>query len=104
MNAFEPIMVANLFQSIDIIKRAMRILADRCVAGITPNLESCQKHLDSTVTLVTLLNPQLGYEVAAELAMEALTTNRTIRELVLERGLISSEANDTLVKASASLD
>lgn len=97
-------MVANLFQSIDIIKRAMRILADRCVAGITPNPESCQRHLDSTITLVTLLNPQLGYEVAAELAMEALTTNRSIRELVLERGLMSSEAYDALVKASASLD
>jgi aspartate ammonia-lyase len=104
LNAFEPIMVANLFQSIDIIKRAMRILADRCVAGITPNIESCQKHLDATITLVTLLNPQLGYEVAAELAMEALTTNRTIRELVLERGLISSEAYDALVKASASIE
>ena len=104
LNAFEPIMVANLFQSIDIIKRAMRILADRCVAGITPNPESCQRHLDSTITLVTLLNPQLGYEVAAELAMEALTTNRSIRELVLERGLMSSEAYDALVKASASLD
>ena len=104
LNAFEPIMVANLFQSIDIIKRAMRILADRCVAGITPNPESCQKNLDATITLVTLLNPQLGYEVASELAMEALIHNRNIRELVLERGLMSSEAYDALVKASASLD
>ena len=104
LNAFEPIMVANLFQSIDIIKRAMRILADRCVAGITPNTESCQKNLDATITLVTLLNPQLGYEVASELAMEALTPNRSIRELVLERGLMSSEAYDALVKASASLE
>ena len=40
MNAFEPVMVANLFQSIDIMKRAMRILSDRCIAGITPNIGS----------------------------------------------------------------
>lgn len=103
LNAFEPIMVANLFQSIDIIKRAMRILADRCVAGITPNLEHCQKNLDATITLVTLLNPQLGYELSAELAMEALTANRTIRELVLERNLMTSEAFDALVMDSAAL-
>ncbi|MHB1053905.1 MAG: lyase family protein [Thiobacillus sp.] len=104
LNAFEPIMVANLFQSIDIIKRAMRILADRCVKGITPNTEHCQKNLDAASTLVTLLNPQLGYEVAAELAMEALAGQRSIRELVLERDLMSSEAYGALVKASASLD
>lgn len=65
---------------------------------------NCQKHLDATITLVTLLNPRLGYEVASELAMEALATNRTIRELVLERDLMSSDAYDALVKASASTD
>lgn len=94
----------DIFQLIDIIKRAMRILADRCVKGITPNTEHCQKNLDAAITLVTLLNPQLGYEVAAELAMEALAGQRSIRELVLERDLMSSEAYDALVKASASLD
>lgn len=104
LNAFEPIMVSNLFQSIDIMKRAMRILADRCVAGITPNIDHCQKNLDASITLVTLLNPQLGYEVSAELAMEALTSNRTIRELILERGLMTSDAFDALVKESAALD
>jgi len=104
LNAFEPIMVANLFQSIDIMKRAMRILADRCIAGITPNIENCQKNLDASITLITLLNPQLGYEVASDLAMEALASNRTIRELVLERNLMTSEAYDALVKASASIE
>lgn len=81
-----------------------RFIIALAMVKITPNPESCQRHLDSTITLVTLLNPQLGYEVAAELAMEALTTNCSIRELVLERGLMSSEAYDALVKASASLD
>ena len=84
-------MVANLFQSIEIMKRAMRILADRCITGITPNTAHCQKNLDAAITLVTLLNPQLGYEVLAELAMEALASDRTIRELVLERGLMPSD-------------
>jgi len=51
-----------------------------------------------------LLNPQLGYELSSELAVEALATNRTIRELVLERNLMTSEAYDVLVKESAALD
>ena len=104
LNAFEPIMVANLFQSIDIMKRAMRILAERCVAGITPNAAYCQKNLDASITLVTLLNPQLGYEMSAELALEALRADRSVRELVLERNLLSEAEFDALVKASTSLE
>lgn len=68
--------------------------ANEVIASITPN----------TATLVTLLNPQLAYEVSAELAMEALASDRTIRELVIERGLMPSDAYDALVKASASID
>ena len=104
LNAFEPVMVANLFQSIDIMKRAMRILGDRCVSGITPNIEHCQKNLEKSITLVTLLNPQLGYEISSEIAVEALTSKRTIRELILERNLMSSEDYDALIKESTELD
>ncbi|WP_299881410.1 aspartate ammonia-lyase [uncultured Cocleimonas sp.] len=104
LNAFEPVMVANLFQSIDIMKRAMRILGDRCVSGITPNIEHCQKNLEKSITLVTLLNPQLGYEISSEIAVEALTAKRTIRELILERNLMSSEDYDALIKESTELD
>jgi aspartate ammonia-lyase len=64
------------------MKRAMCILADRCVAGITPNTAHCQQNLDAAITLATLLSTQLGYEDSAELAMEALVSKRTIRELV----------------------
>ena len=104
LNAFEPVMVANLFESIDIMKRAMRILGDRCVSGITPNIKQCKKNLEKSITLVTLLNPQLGYEISSELAMEALSSKRTIRELILERKLMSSEEYDRLIKESAEID
>ncbi len=104
LNAFEPIMVANLFQSIDIMKRAMRILGDRCISGIKANTEHCQKNLHISITLITLLNPQLGYELSSQLAIEALNSNRTIRELVLERKLMTSDDFDKLVKDSVVID
>ena len=47
LNSFEPVMVANLFQSIGIMKRAMRILSDRCIAGITPNIGLAAEYLES---------------------------------------------------------
>jgi aspartate ammonia-lyase len=91
LNAFEPIMAHSLFKSVNHLKAACRILAERCVAGITANTEVMRAHLDRSAALATALNPYIGYEQASALAKEALATGRSVRELVLEKGLLTPE-------------
>jgi aspartate ammonia-lyase len=76
----------------------MFTLQHRCIDGITANEEHCRKMVQSSIGLITALNPVLGYEVSSELAKTALAQNRSIYELVLERGLLSQEQLDELLK------
>lgn len=91
LNAFEPIIADSLFDSVDLLTRGSRILADKCVEGITANTELLRQRFDTSLGLVTALNPHIGYATATALAKEALASNRTIASLVLERGLLPKE-------------
>ncbi len=86
LNAFEPVIAYNLFTSMDMLGRACRTLAQRCVQGITANREHCRRMVENSIGLVTALNPLLGYEKSAEIAKEALATGRAVTEIVLEKG------------------
>ncbi|NOZ02946.1 MAG: aspartate ammonia-lyase, partial [Deltaproteobacteria bacterium] len=97
LNAFEPVMGFNLFQSIHTLKRAMRVLSGRCVDGITANVDECRTHLERSIGLVTALAPYIGYDDAAALAKEALKTGRTVRELAIERGIYTEDRLDQIM-------
>lgn len=97
LNAFEPIIGFNLFQSLQILERAMDVLRERCVEGITANVEVCRYYVERSTGLVTALVPFIGYEAAAALAQEALRTNRTVRELARERGVLPAEEIDRIL-------
>ncbi len=101
LNAFEPIMAHSLFKSVNHLRRACRILADRCVRGIEANAEVMREHLDQSAALATALNPYIGYENASTVAEEALATGRTVRELVLEKGLLDAEELTRLITPEA---
>jgi len=91
LNVMEPVIAFQLFQSIDIMRNSMNILAARCIEGITANKEVCRKNVENSIGIVTALNPYIGYENSTMLAKEALHTGRPVYELVLEKKLLSKE-------------
>ena len=91
LNAFEPVIAFNLFRSMDMLGRACRTLAQRCILGITANREHCRRMVENSIGLVTALNPLIGYEKSAEIAKEALASGRSVTEIVLEKGYLSQE-------------
>jgi aspartate ammonia-lyase len=99
LNAFEPIIAHSLFKSIDHLAAVCRTLADRCVTGITANRERLTQMVDSSIGIVTALNPFLGYARASEIAREALTSGRRVYDLVLERGWMTREQLDLVLRA-----
>jgi len=89
LNAFEPIMGWSLFKSISHLARACRTLQDNCVAGIEANHELLAKRVRESVTLVTALNPIIGYENAAKIAKTAIATGQPIDIVAEQLGIMS---------------
>ena len=98
LNAFMPLIAANLLPAMETLSRAMRILAERCIMGIEAVPEQCLRHLNNSIGIITALSPQIGYDVAAQLAKTALQTSRPVRELILEAGLFSEKELEQLLQ------
>jgi aspartate ammonia-lyase len=94
LNVMEPIIVQSIFESVEMLKNAMRTLQHLCIEGITANVDVCRAYVMNSIGLVTALNPILGYETSTALAKEALISGRGVAELVLEKGLMSKEQLD----------
>jgi fumarate hydratase class II len=86
LNVMMPLIGRNLLESIRLLSSVSRLLADRCVSGITANVERLREYAEGSPAIVTPLNRFLGYEEAASVAKQALAERRTIREVVVERG------------------
>jgi fumarate hydratase class II len=86
LNVMLPMLARNLLESIRLLASVSRLLADRCVTGITANVERLREYAESSPAIVTPLNPFLGYEEAASIAKQALAERKTIRQVVVERG------------------
>jgi fumarate hydratase class II len=95
LNVYLPVIARNLLESIRLLANVSRLFADKCVAGIEANVERLQAYAESSPALGTALNPYIGYEKAAELVKKSAQTGRSIRDLVLEEGLMTSEQLDT---------
>jgi len=95
LNVYIPLMARNLLQSITYLAAACRAFADKCVDGITANTERARALAESTLVLVTALNPVVGYDEAAAISKEAAATGRSLREVALDHGV----AADVLDKA-----
>ncbi len=98
LNVFEPIIAYNLFTSIDMMIRANKTLADKCIKGITANKERCKDLVLHSIGLVTALNPYLGYENSTLVAKEALEHNKSVYDIVLEKKLLDKKELDDIIK------
>jgi fumarate hydratase, class II len=90
LNVMLPVIARNLLESVRLLANVSRILADRCVAGLTANEEVCREYAESSPSIVTPLNRHLGYDEAASIAKQALREGKTIRQVVIERGHVAS--------------
>ena len=97
LNVFEPLVAYKLFTSINMMRRSFYTLAEKCVDGITANEDVCMEYILNSVTLVTCLNPILGYEKSSSLAKEALATNKRVYDIILEKELFTKEELDELL-------
>jgi fumarate hydratase, class II len=82
------VMARNLLESIRLLSTSSRVLADRCVDGLRPDVDRCREYAESSPSIVTPLNRYIGYESAAKVAKTALAERKTIREVVLEQGYV----------------
>jgi fumarate hydratase class II len=90
LNVMLPVMARNLLESIHLLAAACRLVADRCIVGLTPNVSVMRAYAEGSPAIVTPLNRYVGYDEAAAIAKEALATGRTIREVVVDRGHVAA--------------
>ena len=103
LNAFEPVIANCLFLSLAMLTRGTRILREKCIIGITANRDRCDEYLDKSVGIVTALNPVLGYEITSGLAQEAIAQGKSIKSLVIEKGLLPADEVDALLQSAMGL-
>ena len=101
LNAFLPLVAANLLPAMEELTGAMKLFAERCVSGIEANGERCRFHLENSVALITALAPLIGYDRAASLAKQALQGDSPVKQSLLDSGLFTAEELDNLLRPEA---
>eukprot|EP00056_Hartaetosiga_gracilis_P018141 m.9801 g.9801 ORF g.9801 m.9801 type:complete len:232 (+) comp6426_c0_seq1:22-717(+) len=97
LNVFKPMIVHNILHSCTIMSDACVSFADRCVAGIEPNMDAINSYLKDSLMLVTALNPHIGYDNGAKVAKKAHAEGTTLKEAALQLGVVSEEKFDEIV-------
>ena len=98
LNAFEPVIAYNLFNSLAYLRQGCLTLARNCISGITANHEVLKQTVANSIGIVTALNPHIGYANASSVAKEAAARGVGVSEIVLERGLLTREQLDTILR------
>jgi fumarate hydratase class II len=94
LNVTLPLIAHCLHESIRCLANGTRVFADQCVTGLEADAGRCQELMERSLMLVTALNPHLGYDAAAGVAKEAFATGKSLREVVLARGLMDAATLD----------
>jgi aspartate ammonia-lyase len=97
LNVMGPVIAFNLLQSLQVMQRALDVFNRFALEGMEANRIRCQAYVDQSFGIVTALNPHLGYDVAAQLVKEAMATGMSIKELILERSLLTQAEMDEIL-------
>ena len=91
LNIMMPVMGHTTLQSIELLASATNAFVEFCIEGMEPNEEACEAAIEQSLSMVTSLNPLIGYDKASALAKEAFKTGKTIRELCIEKKVVTEE-------------
>ncbi|MDH4028070.1 MAG: aspartate ammonia-lyase, partial [Nitrospirota bacterium] len=91
LNVMMPVIAHNLLFSIEILSNSIRAFTEKCVTGIEADAERCLDYAEATLAMATALNPFIGYAAAAEISKEAYRTGKTVRQLVVEKGIMDKD-------------
>jgi aspartate ammonia-lyase len=91
LNVMMPLIAYDLIHSIEILGNTLSVLTKRCIEGIAANRDRCLAYAEGSLALVTALNPHIGYLNAAAVAKESLETGKSLRQIVIERALMSPD-------------
>lgn len=94
LNVMMPVVAFNLLHEIEILRTSLDVLMKFCIRGLTANADRCQHYAENSTSVVTVLNPHIGYLKAAEIAKDYIESGKPIRQLVLEKGLLTKEQLD----------
>ncbi|NBC07461.1 MAG: aspartate ammonia-lyase, partial [Bacteroidetes bacterium] len=97
LNVMEPVIAQCLFESIELLSNACETLAEKCIRGITANPDHTREMVLNSVGIITFLNPYIGHHMGDLIGKEAIATGKSIRELVLEKELLSEEDIDNIL-------
>jgi fumarate hydratase, class II len=98
LNVYKPVILHNVLTSIELLADASRSFCERCAVGIEPNRKRIKEHLDSSLMLVTALNPHIGYEKAAKISLTAYREDISLRGAALKLGFLNAEQFDSWVR------
>jgi len=99
LNAFFPLIAANLLPAIESMAKALRLFGEKCIVGIQAMPEMCLKHLKHSTALATVLAPLIGYEQATILAQKSLQSGRPVIDILLEEKVFTQEEITQLLQA-----
>ncbi len=97
LNVFEPVLLYNLYESIETLGNGVATFRENLVKGVTANVERCKELVDGAVGTITAIVPHVGYKNAANVAKEAIETGEPVRELVLKAELLTEAELDEIL-------
>lgn len=98
LNAMEPVIIYNLLSSLRMLTNACDMFTERCIKGITANVDKCEKMVRDSIGIVTAFSPFIGYEKSSQLAKEALQTGRSVVDMIKEEKLLDENKIESIMR------